>query len=119
MYLALWFAHTLIFAVINYTEIRKNQNPIHWLNAAITVLLAGMLCWFESRPLWFAIPCFLLTYWFLFDTLLNLMRGLPVFYLGDASVLDRLQKQYGGVWPWFVWKAILFVGFTLSYFFNF
>jgi hypothetical protein len=47
----------------------------------------------------------MIVFWFVFDTSLNILRKLPVAYLGKGT-LDRLQKKLPPTVIW-VWKGIL------------
>jgi hypothetical protein len=60
---------------------------------------------------------YVITFWFLFDTGLNIMRGRALYYLG-SSFLDKLQKNYPNEFVWFVFKAIAFIGLVGAYYFN-
>lgn len=60
---------------------------------------------------WWAIPIMeVLTFWFLFDFLLNTMRRKYFYYLGDGKWIDRIQKKTVGEFPAFCFKAILAIG---------
>ena len=53
------------------------------------------------------------SFWFLFDWWLNLVRTWsgnyrPYWYLGD-NTLDRWQKRNGGAFAWFWIKGLLFI----------
>jgi hypothetical protein len=78
-----------------YTDLRLwDSNGIRhkrgaYIRLAALVLAAG-LDW-TTVFLWPLYGC-------LFDTALNIGRKLPVFYVGETSYLDRLQRRY----PWLV-----------------
>ena len=75
------------------------------LTAVVMIVISGI-----NAPDWRYIVLHLiagaLIFWFFFDYGLNIARKKPLMYLGD-HFLDRLQKNGAGVFPWFVWKALL------------
>jgi hypothetical protein len=100
---------------IFHKPIKKEGHAVRWIiRATITSLLIIMD---TAHPLWQTIPTYTITFWFLFDTGLNGMRGKSIIHLGD-SFLDQLQKNYPNEFVWFVWKAIAFIGLFGGYYFN-
>ena len=118
MTLLIWFLFIAIMIFINWLLIDKRISPLHPLNAAITCLFAAMFCYYDFRPLWFTIPTALLTYWFLFDTGLNIARGETLWYLGSESIIDRYTQRLPLFVVW-VFKAILALGLIGCYYANF
>ena len=118
MILLIWFLFVGIMIAINWYIIKEKKiSPLHPLNAAIVILSAWGLEHFDFRPHWFCRACFLLTYWWLFDSGLNIACGWPIQNLGTTGFIDRTLKPYEAPVFWF--KSILFIGFTLSYYFNY
>ncbi len=66
----------------------KTINHFVW-GAAVAALACATWLWFHS---WQLILALLLQRLVVFNTSLNLLRGKYFFYLGTASVLDRLLK---------------------------
>jgi len=120
MNLLIWFSFTLLMVIINWQLIEHQIYPSHPLNAIITCALAALFAMIDKRPKWFTVLCALFTYWFAFDTLLNIFRHEPIAYLGTISKVDLISEYlipYSGPVFWF--KLILFLGFTLAYYFNY
>lgn len=122
IYLA-WFF--LIFAEVfrnYYLIVIRKYNPNHSLSFRMRVVV-GIVFWIAAPLIfkmrvdqWWALPVMMsFTFFFLFDSMLNGLRQLPYFYLGDNSLLDRLQKKYGGSFTWFWWKLILAIGSVAFY----
>ncbi len=97
----------------------KKKDPNHLLNWIARVVIGIMIAYQESILVWLYASiniCFI--YWFLFDTILNLVRKKPLIHLGD-HFLDALQKKYIGEFPAFVWKAILVIWCIILQWVNF
>lgn len=111
----------------NYYVIEvKKQNPDHRLFMACR-LIVGMAFWmvaplmaelstdwFGTSPMrhdqWLGLPFMqAFTFFFLFDWLLNISRGLPYWYLGKSTI-DSWQKDHGGAFGWFWWRLMLAAG---------
>lgn len=118
MTLLIWVGFIGLMIFINWLLIEKRINPFHLLNALIACIFAAMFCYHDIRPLWFNIPCALFTYWFLFDTGLNLARGEYIWYLGKESVIDKLSQKLP-LQVVFIFKGILALGFIACYYLNF
>lgn len=122
---------TLIESYRNwYIIVYKKKSPNHqwrwWLR-----LLIALVFWivtpifYHDLPLdsWLAMPVMMaFLFWWVFDTSLNLMRGLPPWYLdvkGDPeedSSIDGFQERTFGELPWFWFKFIL-AGASVTTFF--
>lgn len=78
-------------AYLNATLIRKGVKISHAYNGAIHIT-AAVLCWYFLG--WKVGVAILLTARLVFDTALNLMRGLPLAYvpLKPASKVDQFEK---------------------------
>ena len=50
--------------------------------------------------------------WALFDYALNIMRGKELFYLGDETFDDKIEKLLNG-WLLLTFKALAFIGCSL------
>jgi len=118
MNLIIWIAFIGIAVFYNWLLIEKHISPWHPLNASITIIFAIVFAYYDPRPNWFVIPCALSTYWFLFDTGLNLARGKIIWYLGQGSVIDRLSQKAPLQVVWIL-KGILALGFIGCYYANF
>lgn len=51
---------------------------------------------FAHRELWVLIGGYLLLRFALFDVVYNLMRDLPVFYVGETKLYDKLWRKFFG-----------------------
>lgn len=100
--------------------------PNHPLNFAIRGLPVIALYlvtsgWNPMTPQWpefgRAVFAFATTFWFGFDTLLNVSTHKPITHLGNTPI-DLLQKNYPNEFVWFVWKAMLCVFGLLWFYFD-
>lgn len=114
-----WLIFIGLAAWVNYSIIKQGKRPLHWLNALITIALAAILAYFNHRPFAFSFAAFLGVYWFGFDTVLNLLRGEKVYYLGQESVLDRISQKAFPLDVIWIFKAIIAVFFLGAYYFNY
>jgi hypothetical protein len=118
----------LIFLEIyrNYYIIEiKKRRPVYWRSTWLR-LTVGAAFWFgslifSSMPYWSRwgmIPMMVLTFWFVFDYGLNIVRKKkPFFYLNpNGSWLDKFQYNSTGTFSWFWWKLFLMIGGLLLYF---
>lgn len=118
MNLLIWFAFIGIAIFANWLLIDKKISPWHPLNAAITILFACSFAYHDPRPHWFIILCSLSTYWFIFDTGLNIARGELLWYLGKGSIIDRLSQRAPLQVVWIL-KGILSLGLIGCYYLNY
>lgn len=56
----------------------------------------------------------LFVFYLLFDTALNLMRGLKWNYIGDTAILDIVFNKFGGWIPQYITKILLVI-LTVKY----
>lgn len=110
-----WLALIVLEAYRHWYLIElEHRSPNRILSA---ILRSGAaLCLWIASPLniqmetdqWWAIPIMeVLTFWFLFDLMLNILRGKYFFYLGETKWIDRIQKRTVGEWPAFCFKFLL------------
>ena len=50
--------------------------------------------------------------WALFDYVLNLLRGKPLFYLGNVTFDDKLEQKING-WLLLTFKSLTYIGISL------
>jgi len=120
-------AFLLIELLRNYYLIDiKKKSPDHGFNFALRVIPLVALYYYTTNwhfltPDWQrfgqAVIAFVSIFWFGFDTVLNLLRGEPVDYLGDSAI-DMFQKNHPNADVWFYFKAIFFVFGVLQWFFD-
>ena len=95
-------------------QITKKGHLVRWYIRAIT---AAIFMYFDHNwPLYILIPTYSISFWFLFDTTLNILRGKNLWYLG-SNWLDKLQKKYPNEFVWFWFKGIAFIGLIGAYYF--
>jgi len=118
MNLLIWFGFIGAAIFVNWLLIHKNIKPNHPLNAFITILLTAIFCHYDEHPHWFIALCGLSTYWFIFDTGLNIARGKLVWYLGQGSVIDRWSQKLPLQVVW-IFKAMIAGFFIGAYYLNY
>lgn len=118
MNLLIWFGFIFLAIFYNWLLIEKRVSPWHPLNAIITIIFAIVFAYYDQRPASFVIFCALSTYWFLFDTGLNIARGKFFWYLGQESVIDRLSQNMPLQVVW-IFKGIFALGLIGCYYLNF
>ena len=120
IYLYYFLAVSLAY---DYIKIEKYKSPItksgHIVRFFLRAIVILYLAYISDvyMPFWQVLATYTITFWFLFDSMLNIARGRSVLYLG-GNAIDKLQIKYGGPFVWFVWKAILFCGLSGIYYFN-
>lgn len=77
-----------------YTDLKRWGRVNHTRGAILRCLALAVAAVFDVKIL-----LLLPGYACVFDCLLCLFRGLPVFYVGTTSAMDRLQRRY----PVLVW----------------
>lgn len=104
--------------ILNAWLIRNGYQIIHWLNGVYrAVFYGGLVLLYQmdwKHALMFLLGSFFLS-WLVFNIGLNYARHRPIDYLGDGSMLDRLEKKLPWV-VWLIWKTILSAGFIHGYF---
>jgi len=105
-------------AYLNYLRIEHGNKINHYINGAYRVAFYGLLVYLYHmtilQAVMFLLGSFFLA-WILFNLALNFLRHKPLDYLGDGSLLDRLEKKLPFV-VWLVWKVIAASGFIYGYF---
>jgi hypothetical protein len=121
----IWMAVVVLEAYRHYYLIEIERRSPNRVLSAILRSVAAVWLWLAAPttvPMeldqWWAIPIMeVFTFWFLFDLLLNIMRGRYFYYLGNSKWIDRIQKQTVGEFPAFFFKALLaLAGITLCYY---
>lgn len=73
----------------------------------LSIILTGAVySWSEILPLVFWLAVILGTRYALFDYALNLMRGKPIYHLGNITLDDRIESKIDG-------KLLLFIKSTI------
>lgn len=99
----------------------KHEGPNHLLGSLYRAAIGIMwfIVFFKLGFLWYwLIPFQLFSFWFLFDTFLNIARGKPIAYLDDPkdavedSIIDTISQKLFHVEVIFYLKLILFIGAT-------
>jgi ribose/xylose/arabinose/galactoside ABC-type transport system permease subunit len=98
---------TLAAALHRYAIEEEHISPHYWWVYVVRAVAIGFIAMLFHNPLDNLILG-LVAFWFYFDVLLNLMRGKPIYHLGDKFI-DGLTKRAFGEVPMFWWKFILFV----------
>lgn len=117
-----WIVLVLLEASRNwYLIVKRKKTPIHKKAWALRVSV-GVVFWIATPIIyhelpydsWWAMPVMMaFTFWWVFDSSLNLMRGLPIWYLDvkedpdEDSSIDAFQLRTFGAWPWFWFKFFL------------
>lgn len=111
----------LISILIDWYIIERKKHSIteraHTVRWFIRAAITSVFIYLDPIPLSQSILTYTITFWFLFDTGLNIIRGKKLYHLG-TNFLDKFQKEHPNEFVWFIWKFILFLGFILAYYFN-
>ena len=92
-----WFAFIILMVYVNYMVISTGQKVNHNQNALITCICGASLTLFwkwsiiDMAYIWLTL---ILVYWLLFDISLNLVRKLPIQYLGKVAITDLFLRKY-------------------------
>jgi hypothetical protein len=118
-------ATILIEAAIHWyfiERLKKDPKDNDALMILRTLFYVGVASWFAGVAyvwtldyifkslLWVAIVVTMR--WALFDYALNIMRGKPLFYLGNETIDDKIEKLLNG-WLLLTFKALVFIGCSL------
>lgn len=93
-----WIPVILLFVGVHYYIIeclkKRIMHGLSFITALlICVAIARWIYWDNYLFLCLSILYCGFFYWVLFNTLLNRFRNKPVLYLGNDSVLDRIEKS--------------------------
>lgn len=126
-----WIVLVELEAIRNwYIIVKKKKSPKHKWRTVLRIVV-GIVFWiatpivYHDLPYdsWWAMPMMMgFTFWWLFDSSLNLMRGRKIWYLGDPSdpeedsKLDEAQLKAFGAFPAFFFK-LLFAGASTTTFY--
>lgn len=112
-----WFLPIIVMAVINwYLIVKLNRHPKYRLHDAIKGAVGLGFLALAHFDLWF-IPYAFMSYWTIFDPLLNILRGKNIGYVGTAKdsaktdnfeieVIEKLSLPMAG---------LMFLKFVLSF----
>lgn len=93
-----WLAVIWLFRTVHrYIIVEKHKSPYHGISAACVLALAVLFSCLMYQDWFFrgvAVVFLCLMYWILFNLLLNKAIGRDPLYLGDSSILDRLEKKF-------------------------
>ena len=105
----------VVLAYINYRVIIADKKVWHWLNGVVHLACWCTTYWFTKN--WLLVAAMPFIGRLFFDTVLNLMRGLPLDYVsswvkkGDrrSSWLDRIEWKifHNGLLPKMVYLLII------------
>lgn len=106
----------------NWYMIAVRRKSPHHKGAMMLRLIVALIFWIVTPVVypelpwdsWLAMPVMMsFIFWWMFDSVLNLMRGLPIYHLDvkddpeEDSLIDSIQTRTFGEWPWFWFKLIL------------
>lgn len=128
----IWLGLVLLEAFRNSKIIvKKRVSPKHkgafWLRVVVGIVfwigtpVVYSDLWWDSW--WMMAPMMALTFWWLFDSSLNLLRGRKIWWLGDPddpeedSWIDNFQLKTFGAWPWF-WFKLFLAGASITVFYK-
>lgn len=80
-----------------YVDLKRWPFKNHWVGLLIVSLIILPICWFSCE----IYPIFL--YNVIFNQSLNIMKGLPFFYMGDTAKTDQIMKNLFGNFAGQVW----------------
>lgn len=118
--IVIWILFIIVDAFIHRNEIEFKKHPIKYGVRTIPRVLVALTLFVSEDALWHRTVLFMFfSFWFLFDTTLNILRKLPVSYAGKRAWTDRLiawTKIPRGV-LWYVrgMIALFFTGMLYFY----
>ena len=102
---------TLLSAYYDAEELKAGRYfKDHTPRAAFRLLILIVISFIFNIHILISLAVFYL----IFDTSLNLMRGLKWNYIGDTAILDQIFNKLGGWIPQYIFK-ILFTFLTIKY----
>lgn len=111
MYYILTIIFTLLSAYYDARELNAGRYiEDHTPRAAFRLLILIVVSFIFNIHILISLAVFYL----IFDTSLNLMRGLKWNYIGDTAILDIVFNKLGGWIPQYIFK-ILFTFLTIKY----
>lgn len=109
-----WLAVIWLFRTVHrYIIVEKRKSPYHGVSAACVLALAVLFSCLTYQDWFFRSVCVLflcLMYWILFPILLNKATGKPLLHLGQASILDRIEKRFKNPAATLGLKIVLMIG---------
>ena len=111
MFYILTIIFTLLSAYYDAVELKAGRYfKDHTPRAAFRLLILIVISFIFNIHILISLAVFYL----IFDTSLNLMRGLKWNYIGDTAILDQIFNKLGGWIPQYIFK-ILFTFLTIKY----
>jgi hypothetical protein len=107
-----------------YIIVGKDRSPNHGINVLLRGIPIIALYFYTSgwnlfTPDWPTFGRYVFTFvayfWFLFDSILNIVRNESYIAHLGTSPIDLFQKNTLGEGPWFWLKSILFIFATLNF----
>lgn len=116
--LSVYLVFILLQVVWHWVLIEKmNKVPNHTFHALLRFVVAVVIIAMYQEYTWINTLTYGITFWFVFDTLLNVFRRKNPIYLSDRGI-DALEKKLYGEYVSFVWKGIAAIGLIGAYYFN-
>jgi hypothetical protein len=110
IYEASYLLFCIALAYINYRVIAADLRVYHALNG-VAHLICWIVCYLLTKNIWLVLTLPFIGRLF-FDTMLNLLRGLPVDYVpkNPKSIVDKTEKKVfgnNGILPKLIYLAII------------
>lgn len=116
--LNVYFIFIILQLAWHYTVIEVFERvPNHGCHLAIRVVVAIVIMIMSQELSWINILTYGIAFWLPFDSILNLLRGKKIWYLGETPI-DKFQKEHPNEQVWFWFKTIAFLGLVGAYYLN-
>lgn len=118
----IWLVFIIEEAFRNNYLINRGKDIAHNTESVVRIIVATalLLAMFPVHGTWLHVMCWYLgaffTFWLFFNIILNALRNKPFGYVGEGSVLDRLEALSPSVIFPVLAKAILASGFIYGYY---
>ena len=99
---------------IEFLNKYPNKALNFWLRAGVGVAFGAILIFTEGYIWYWVAPYILFGFWWPFNTILNILRGKSVFYLGSGPV-DRILVKIPGQWHWLMILTVAATGMVAFY----
>jgi len=108
----IWILYIILDALVNwYIIVKKKESPDHFVMTIIrgiaAIIYGGFIIDVTPSLFWYWFFFCTTSFWVLFDPLLNVLRGLNPFYIGQTAKLDQLGNKYK---PWYWLAKVLAAG---------
>jgi len=111
-----WALTLFSLALIQWYIIeKKHRRPNKWFWYFIRLITGGLFLWWFVRLgfIWYWAAVFeVFTFWFFFNSILNIMRGKPVAYLSRTG--DQIDALMLKLFPAVVWWFFLLIAAIFS-----